>query len=116
MTRLWSRLCRAALAGVVLLLVLAVSRWGPVYAEPPLDVRALPVAGIAVLLAVLAGFTGGERPGFPLRPIAWALLTAVAALLAVVALRPPAGLLLRADGPGSTLFLPHTGLDVSGRD
>jgi len=116
MTRLVSGACRAALAAAVFLLVLAVSRWGPVHAEPPLDVRALPVAGVAVLLAVLAGLTGGERPALAVRQIAWALLAAVAGLAAVVVHRPPSGLLLRADGPGATIFVPHSGLGISGRD
>lgn len=116
MTRPVSGACRAALAAAILLLVLAVSRWGPVYAEPPFDVRALPVAGVAVLLAVLAGLTGGERSALPVRQVAWALLAAVAGLAAVVVHRPPSGLLLRADGPGATIFVPHSGLAVSGRD
>ena len=61
MTRLVSSASRAALAAVVFLLVLAVLRWHPVYAQPPLDVRALPLGAAALLLAVLAALTAHER-------------------------------------------------------
>ena len=81
-----------ALALVVALLVLAVLRWGPVYAEPPLPVRALPLAGPAVLLAVLVALTAGERPSRPIRPFVFALFACAAALALVVTLRPAAGL------------------------
>jgi len=82
----------AVLALVVALLVLAVLRWGPVYAEPPLPVRALPLAGPAVLLAVLVALTAGERPSRPIRPFVFALFACAAALALVVRLRPAAGL------------------------
>src|SRR5262249_14918039 len=67
-------------------------RWAPVYAEPPLDVRALPLGGIAVVLAVAVALTGRERPPARLRPIVAALLACVAVFALVVALRPAAGL------------------------
>jgi len=69
-----SVLLRAALALVVALLVLAALRWAPVYAEPPFPVRALPLAGPAVVLAVLVALTARERPSRPLRPFIIALL------------------------------------------
>jgi hypothetical protein len=116
MSRFASRLIRVALAAVVSLLVLAVSRWGPVHAEPPVDVRALPLGGLFVLLAVLTGFTGGARPALPLRRIAWSLVVATVLLGLVVTLRPPAGLLLRVDGPGTSFFTPDAPLEIFGRD
>src|SRR2546428_951124 len=87
-----SVLFRAALAVIVALLVLAVLRWAPVYAESPFPVRALPLAGPAVVLAVLVALTARERPSRPLRPFLIALLACSAALVLLVALRPAAGL------------------------
>src|SRR2546426_8657680 len=64
-----SVLFRAALAVVVALLVLAVLRWAPVYAEPPFPVRALPLAGPAVVLALVVAPPARERPPRPPRPV-----------------------------------------------
>jgi len=115
MTRRLSDAARVTLAVVVALLVLAVLRWAPVYAEPPLDVRALPLAGIAVILAVLAALTGGERPRRRLRPIAIALLACVAILALVVALRPVAGLPAEVSDPSGVVGrLPPGPVEVSG--
>lgn len=81
------------------LLVLAVLRWGPVYAEPPWDVRALPSAAAAVPLAVLAALTGSRRPPRPVRALGIASALAASALAVVVATRGPGG--LPADVSGS---------------
>jgi hypothetical protein len=106
---------RVTLAVTVALLVLALLRWAPVYAEPPLDVRVLPLAGIAVLLAVLAALTGGERPRRRRRPIAIALLASVAVLALVVALRPAAGLPAEVSDPSGVVGrLPPGPVEVSG--
>ena len=56
-----SFLARAAVALTVALLVLAVTRWAPVEAEPPVDVRAMPLALPLVGLAALAALTGHAR-------------------------------------------------------
>ena len=96
-TRVVSALARAGLAVAVFLLVLAVGRWSPIHAEPPFDLRALPLAGIAVLLAVAAGVTGQERRPRPLRPFVAAWMASVVALGLCIVLRPPAGATLRVD-------------------
>jgi hypothetical protein len=116
MSRLLSGGSRAGVAIALFLVVLGVSRWGPVYAEPPVDVRALPFAGLAVLLAVAAGLTGHAQASRPVWPIAGALVAALAALGLVVFLRPASGLRLEVSGPGSNAVFPDRGLDVSGRD
>jgi hypothetical protein len=110
-----SNLVRAALAVAVALLVLAVLRWAPVYAEPPVDVRALPLAGPVVILAVLAALTGRERPRGPVKPIAIALLACVAVLALVVARRPFGGLSAEvSDGARVVGRLPPGPVEVSG--
>jgi PA14 domain len=116
MSRLLSGVSRAGVALALFLVVLGVSRWGPVYAEPPVDARALPFAGLAVLLAVAAGLSGHARASRPVWPIVGALVATLAALALVVLLRPASGLRLEVSGPGSNAVFPDTGLDVSGRD
>ncbi len=117
MVRLLSGLSRAGFAAAVFLLVLAVSRWGPLYAEPPWDVRALPLAGPALLLAITAALTGRERRSRPWRAILLALAVALALLLAVVALRAPAGLPAEVIGPEGPIGRLAPGpVDLLGRD
>ena len=79
MTRWLSATARAALAVLVFLLVLAFCRWPPIDAQVPFDVRALPLAGLAVLAACAAGVTARERRPRPVRP--WAIAAAVLAAL-----------------------------------
>jgi hypothetical protein len=110
-----SALLRAALALVVALLVLAVLRWGPVYAEPPFPVRAVPVAGPAVVLAVLVALTSRERPSRPLRPFVIALVACAAALVLLVAVRPAAGLPAEVSDSSAVVGrLPPGPVEVSG--
>jgi hypothetical protein len=112
-----SAAARAALAAVLFLLVLAFCRWPPVHAQVPFDVRALPLAGLAVVLACLAAVTARERRPTPVRP--WAIAAAVsgAGLLAAVLARGPAGLPAEAEGPGGPLAsLPPRAIDLIGRD
>jgi PA14 domain len=116
MSRLLSGVSRAGVAVALFLVVLGVSRWAPLYAEPPVDVRALPFAGLAVVLAVAAGLTGHSRASRPAWPIVGALVATLAALALVVFLRPASGLRLEVSGPGSNAVFPETGLEVSGRD
>jgi hypothetical protein len=115
LTGLLSLLSRAGLAAVSFLLALAVLRWSPVHAQPPLDVRALPLAAVAVVLAVVAALTGRARPPARLRPFALGLLAALASLALVVALRPQGGLAARVSGPaGPLLTLPPGPIEVDG--
>jgi hypothetical protein len=115
--RLLSGVCRGGFALAVFLIVLAVSRWGPVYAEPPLDVRALPLALPAVVLAVGAALTGRERRPRPWRAVLAALAFATLALFAVALIRPPAGLSAQVEGPeGPVGRLPPGPIDLLGRD
>ncbi len=117
MVRLLSGVSRGGLALAVFLIVLALSRWGPVYAEPPADVRALPLAGPALLLAITAALTGRERRPRPWRAILRALVIALVSLFAVAAGRAPAGLPLQVEGPdGPVGRLAPGPVDVLGRD
>ncbi len=115
--RLVSLAARLGFAVTLGLLALAVSRWSPIEARPPLDVRALPLALPALALAVTAALAGERRRRGPWRPWAAALLGAFVALAAAVALRGPAG--LRAEVEGSTGPPGRTApgaIDVTGRD
>jgi PA14 domain-containing protein len=115
LTRIVSFASRAALAAVTFLLVLAVLRWPPVDAQPPLDVRAVPLAGAAVVLAILAALTGRERRPVRLRPLAWTLAGVAAGLAVLVAVRPEGGLPVRVSGPAGVLAtLPPGPIEVHG--
>lgn len=117
MTRGLSAGARAALAVVLFLLVLAFCRWPPIHAQVPFDVRAMPLGGLAVVLACLAAVTARERATAPVRP--WAIASAVfaALLTAIVVARGPAGLTAHAEGPVGPLasLLPGP-VDLIGRD
>jgi hypothetical protein len=115
--RLLSSLSRFGLAVAIFLMVLGVLRWGPVHAEPPWDVRALPPAGAAFGLAVLAAITGRERRPRRIRSWLAAAAGAVAGLALVVAVRGPAGLSLTIEQEGeAAATLPPMPVDVSARD
>ena len=108
---------RLALGGCACLLCLALARWGPVHAEVPVDVRALPLAGPTVLLAVAAALAGGPRRRLPVRPVLVSLAVAAAALAGVVVLRGPAGLAAEVRGPEGVLGRLSPGpIDVAGPD
>jgi len=115
--RLLSLLARAGFAVSIALLALAVSRWAPIHAEPPVDVHALPLAAPALGLAILAALLGRPRP-----PLAWrgwtlALLAAAGALAVAVAARGPAGLSAEVSGPSGALGPLAPGpVDLVGRD
>jgi hypothetical protein len=115
--RLVSLAARLGFAVTLALLALAVSRWSPIDAEPPLDVRALPLALPALALAMTAALAGRERRPRSWRRWALALAAAVAALAVAVAARGPAGLTAEVSGPAGPLG--RTGpaaIDVTGRD
>lgn len=92
MRALLSLLARAGFALSLAALTLAVLRLGPVYAEPPLDVRALPVTpwllGFAIVAALMA--RREPEPGSA-RPLAQALALVAVVLGAVVMARGPVG-------------------------
>jgi hypothetical protein len=115
--RLASDLSRGGLALAVFLLALAVLRWRPVYADPPWNVRALPLAAAVVLLAIPAAMVGRERRPRPLRPVVLAALGVAVALAVVVGLRGPGGLAAEAaDQRGPLGTLPQGPIDVLGGD
>jgi hypothetical protein len=108
---------RAGFAVLMALLVLAVLRWGPVFAEPPWDVRALPLALPALLLAVAGALTGRERRALPWRVVLAALVVVALLLCAAVLARGPQGFVLEAGGPdGPQVRLSPGAIDVLGRD
>ncbi len=117
MRRVASTLARAGVSVLVGLIVLAVLRWPPVWARPFLDVRALSLAGPAVLLAVVAALTGRPRPRRPVRPLLIALGVVLAALAALVVLRPAAGLTATVADPRGPIGSSSMGaVDVAGPD
>jgi hypothetical protein len=109
---------RAAFTAVVFLLASAFLRWPPVAAEPPLDLRALPLFLPAVVLAVAAALAGTpDRRTGPVRRVALALVVAVALLASAVRMRPPAGLAAVVSDPtGEVGRLPPGAIDVTGPD
>ena len=110
-------MARAACTVAVFLLGLAVLRWPPVLAEPPLDVRALPLFVPVVLLGVAAALWGRERAAGPVRTVAIALAGALASLAVVVAARPPAGLTAVVSDPSGEVGRLRPGaIDVTGPD
>jgi len=115
--RLLSLCSRGGLALLVALLTLAVLRWEPVFAEPPWDVRALPLAGPLLGLAAVAALSGRPRRCSPWRPVLWSLVVAILVLSVAVLARGPAGLALEASAPdGPRGRLPPGPVDVLGRD
>ena len=113
--RLASATARAGLAAVVFLLALAILRWSPVFAEPPFDVRALSLAGPAVLLACVAALTGKERRRRRWQPVALLLLALLIALGIAVALRPAAGLTAEVRDPNGVVGVLDAGpVEVTG--
>jgi hypothetical protein len=114
--RLLSLAGRLGFAVTLALVTLAATRWAPVDAQSPLDVRALPLAGPALGFAVLAALTGRERRPGSWRPVALALLAAASALAAVVALRGPTGLPASVSSPtGPVGATGASAIDVTGR-
>jgi len=117
MMRVVSTLARAGVALLVGLLVLAVLRWPPVWARPLVDVRALSLAGPAVILAVVAALTGRARARRPVRPLLIGLGAALVALAVLVALRPPAGLAATVSDPRGPIGASPVGaIDAAGPD
>ena len=118
MTRLLSWLGRLGVAITFAALALAVSRWAPVAASSPIDLRALPLALPLVFCAVVAALTGCERPATRWRPVAAALAAAIAALTLAVFVRGAAGLAGELKTPAGTsgARLEPAAVDLIGRD
>jgi hypothetical protein len=117
MRRAAHTVARAGVSVLVGLIGLAVLRWPPVWARPFLDVRALTLAGPAVVLAVIAALTGRPRVPRPVRPLLIALGGVLASLAIVVALRPAAGLLASVADPRGPIGSSSIGaIDVAGPD
>jgi hypothetical protein len=115
--RLVSLAGRLGFAFTLALLVLAASRWSPIDAQPPLDVRALPLAGPSLGFAILAALTGRGRRSGPWRPLLLGLVAALVALAVVVALRGPSGLPATVSSPeGPVGATEAAGIDVTGRE
>ncbi len=112
-----SLLSRAGLAACLFLLLLAASRLAPVYAEAPGAVRVLPLLGPAILCAISAALSGGERRPRRVKPLAIGLLVVGVSLAALVSLRPPAGLSAEVSSrQGLITVLPPTAIDLTGAD
>lgn len=115
--RLFNNIARLGLAASLFCLVLALLRWGPVYARPPWPVRAIPASAAVVSCAVLCALTGVTRGPRRTRPIVVALATVAAALVAVVWLRGAAGLVPEARATFGELALAARGpVDLLGHD
>jgi hypothetical protein len=117
LVRLLSVAGRLGSAVALALVVLAATRWAPVEAQTPLDVRALPLAFPALGFAVLAALAGRERRPGPWRRVALALGAAILALGAVVSFRGPSGLPAEVSGPAGPIGrTAPAAIDVAGRD
>jgi hypothetical protein len=117
MRRAASTAARAGVAVLLGLMVLAVLRWAPVWARTLLDIRAVTLAGPAVILAVVAALTGRPRPLRPVRALAVALAVVLGLLAVVVALRPAAGLSVAVSDPRGPIGASAAGaIDVAGPD
>ncbi len=93
MRGLVSLLARFSCALSLSLVALALLRLGPVYAETPLDVRALPLLRWLLASAILASLCAGADPRpRATRAIAWALVPVLLLLAGAVFLRAPVGL------------------------
>jgi len=114
---LW-RAARAGCALAAAALVLAVTRWAPVHAQPPWDVRALPLFPIVLGLGVVAALCtppGTAPRRARVRFALAAVLAAAAALALVVLVRPAAGLPVAVlSAEREVAQLPSGAIDVSG--
>jgi hypothetical protein len=115
--RILSLAGRLGFAVTLALVALAVSRWSPIDAEAPLDVRALPLAGPALGFAVLAALTDRERRPRPWRRVLPGLVAALLALAVTVVLRGPSGLSATVSSPvGPVGATEAAAIDVTGRE
>lgn len=117
MHRILSAVSRSGLGVSTALLVLAVARWGPVHAETPLDLRALPLAPWVLGFAIVAALTGRERRSTPWRRVAGLLLLVLVALGLTTVTRGSAGLPATLADQGRVVGrLAPGAIDVMGRD
>jgi len=120
MRRLLLGAARIGLGVATALLALAVLRFGPVFAQPVVPLRALPLIAPWLALALLTAFLGASPGGWArggARRACRLTLAAALALAAVVALRGEAGLPGRLEGPAGPLAsLPPGPIDLHGAD
>lgn len=115
--RILSLAGRLGFAVTLALVALAALRWSPIDAQAALDVRALPLAGPALGLAVLAALTGHERRPGPWRRVLLGLVAALVALAVTVALRGPSGLSATVSSPSGPVGATEpAAVDVTGRE
>jgi hypothetical protein len=108
---------RLGLSITLALVALAALRWAPIDAQHPIDLRVAPLAGPALVFAVLAALTSRERRSHRWRPVALALLATAVALAALVARRGPSGLPAAVSSAGGPAGATTPGaIDVTGRD
>jgi hypothetical protein len=115
--RILSAVSRAGLGVSTALVVLAVARWGPVHAETPLDLRALPLAPWVLGFALVAALAGRERRPTPWRRAGGLLVLVLVALALTTVTRGPAGIpaALAERGRPAGRLAPGA-IDVAGRD
>jgi hypothetical protein len=115
--RVVSLAARWGTAVAVAFMVLAIARWAPVYSDPILDVRALPLAPWALGCALVAALTGRRRAPSPWRRYARGLALGLGVLMLVVVTRGPVGLPATvSDGPTAVGQIAPGPIDVVGRD
>ncbi len=109
---------RAALGVAVALYVLALLRLAPVFLDPLVDVRALPLAPWVIALAILVALLPAtDRAPRGVARLGMAALAVAAALATVVLLRGAAGLSGKVSGPqGPIAELGPGPLDLAGPD
>lgn len=111
-------LARAGFALSLAATVLAVLRWGPVYAEPPLDVRALAWFPLLLGSGALAAWTArGSPPPRLVVPLRRGLLSVAALLALLVWGRGPGGLAAEhTNARGERRVLPPGPVDLTPAD
>lgn len=109
---------RAALGVAVALYVLALLRLAPVFLDPLVDVRALPLVPWVIALAILVALLPAtDRAPRGVARLGMAALAVAAALATLVLLRGAAGLSARVSGPqGPIAELGPGPLDLAGPD
>lgn len=118
MRALVSLLARAGFAVALALTALALLRWAPVFAQPPVDVRAMPVFPFLLGFGVLAAWTARPEPRPRLlRPLVIATVGVALLLVGLVGLRGEVGVAaLQRLEAGGTRRLPAGPIDLTPAD